>query len=243
MTSRSNFLGLVFCIFFVGCLSIGHAQSSTANAASSPAIVPNPSFSGFDSTTREANQLLIQGKLDEGLAKINPVLQSDPKNADALVVRGNIYSRKKNYDLAKADYTAFLQLVPQDPKATIVRFNLAELSFLQKKYDEARPGFDAIKTHEDWGDLAIYKVFLCDLLGGHEDVANKELDAFNQVGSKASYYFANAAWNLVHHKPDEARVWLLSIGRIYAPEKIELYSSSLKELGYLPLPAPPSAAQ
>jgi len=233
MTSRSNLLSLAFSLLFTGCISIGYAQPA-------PAVVPNPSPSSFDAATREANQLLIQGKLDEALAKINPVIQADPKNANAFLVRGNIYSRKKSYEEARADYDSFLQLAPQDPKAIIIKFNRAEVSFLQKKYDEARPGFDAIKTDEDWGDLAIYKVFLCDLLGGHEDVARKELDAFNQVGSKASYYFANAAWDLLHHKPEEARTWLLSIGRIYSPEKIELYSSSLKELGYLPLPAPPT---
>ena len=86
--------------------------------------------------------------------------------------------------------------------------------------------------------MASYKVFLCDLFGGREDLASKELDIFNQAGRNASYYFANAAWSLYHHKTDDGRDWLTQAMNIYAPNKCRLYAKSLVDLGYLPLPPP-----
>jgi hypothetical protein len=53
-----------------------------------------------------------------------------------------------------------------------------------------------------------------------------------------SYYFSNAAWDLVHKNLDDARGWLLSASRIYPPEKNQYYAQSLRDLGYLPIPAP-----
>jgi hypothetical protein len=89
------------------------------------------------------------------------------------------------------------------------------------------------------GDFASFKVLLCDLLAGHEDVAKREFDVFNQAGSNPSFYFGNVAWYVIHKQPDQARSWLVSGIQIYAPRKVYLYTSSLKDLGYLPLPPPP----
>jgi len=118
---------------------------------------------------------------------------------------------------------------------------MAEIKFMQKDYAGARPGFAEIQTDKtsDLGDLAGYKVFLCDLFGGNTDAAQKEFDAYNSVGSYASYYYANAAWSLFHHNPEDARSWLASAGNIYNQQKNRLYSKSLFDLGYLPLPLPP----
>jgi hypothetical protein len=109
---------------------------------------------------------------------------------------------------------------------------------MQKQYDVARPGFVALENDPDMGDFASYKVFLCDLFGGHPDVAKKELDAFDDVMGNPSYYFSNAAWSLVHKNTEEARSWLLSASRIYPPQKNVYYAQSLRDLGYLPLPQP-----
>jgi hypothetical protein len=126
-----------------------------------------------------------------------------------------------------------------DPKNDGLRYDLADLKFKQRQFDDARSAFVPLQDNHDSGisDLVRYKIFLCDLLGGHDDVASKELDAFNQVGSNASYYLGNAAWNLVHKKPEEAKTWLVSASHIYSESKQLRYASTLKEMGYLPLPS------
>jgi hypothetical protein len=90
------------------------------------------------------------------------------------------------------------------------------------------------------GDFATYKVFLCDLFAGHEDVAKAELDAFNKKGEGAGYYFANAAWALYHKDIEKGRYWLEYAASIYEsvnPKKFTNYGESLRYFGYLPLPA------
>jgi len=211
-------------------------------APNSPPVSAIPDQPPADPVTlllRQAFQLVQQKQFDAALDKVNAALQVAPKNSDAYGLRGNIYAQKGLWDQAWKDYHAALQF---DGKNTKMRFNLAEIDFMQKKYDDARPGFLALEEDSDFGDLAAYKVFLCDLFGGHEELAAKELDAFNQVGSNASYYFANATWSLYHHKTEDGRGWLTSAVSIYALNKFKLYATSLVELGYLPLP-PPSQKQ
>jgi hypothetical protein len=170
-------------------------------------------------------------ELDAALARSNEALQHSPSDVTEYERRGNIYGQQKQWDLAVKDYKRALEL---DSKSTPAMFNLAEVEFLQKNYDAARAGFAALQKDPELGDLASYKVFLCDLVGGHVDVAARELDAFNQVGSNASYYFANVAWSAAHEKTDETRDWLRSGLDIYSPTKVRQYTTSLIDLGYLP---------
>jgi tetratricopeptide (TPR) repeat protein len=185
---------------------------------------------------RDANDLLSKGDYDGALAKVTTVLQADPRSVSGYVLRGAIYTQKRMWAKAQSDYeTAHLI----NPHSNIVQFNLAEINFTRKLYDAARPGFVELESDpSDIGDLASYKVFLCDLFAGHEVLAAKELAAFNTVGSHASFYFANAAWDLFHHKVEDARGWLVSASNIYTPQKNGFYSASLRETGYLPLPPP-----
>lgn len=177
---------------------------------------------------------LMKGETDAALEKVNEVIKLDSQNKGAYLLRAGIYAQQQQWDKANDDYNVLLVM---DPENVVVRFNLAELNFMQKKYDAARPGFVEVEPDKDLGDFAAYKVFLCDLFGAHEAAAAKELAAINAVGGNPSYYFGNAAWDLVHNKPQDAAEWLKSAARIYAdaPKKFASYTSCLKDLGYLPL--------
>jgi tetratricopeptide (TPR) repeat protein len=182
----------------------------------------------------ESYQDFMKGRLEVALDKVNKVIQLDSQNKQALLLRGAIYAAQKQWDKADYDYQVALVI---DPDNVILKFDLADLKFMQKKYDDARSGFVEIQSDKDLGDFATYKVFLCDLLGAHEDVAARELEAFDRVGGNPSYYFANAAWDLVHNKTGDAAGWLKSAKYIYAdsPKKFATYTASLTSLGYLPL--------
>ncbi len=216
------------------------AGSPLSRAQSEPTANPAPAASPADANLqalRDAYQLQVDNKLDDAIAKISGVIKADPKNLTAYVLRASVYVQKKQWDLAEQDFQAAAQV---DPNNLTVKFNLANIKFVQKQYDMARPGFVELANDPDVGDLAAFKIFLCDLFGAHDDAAAKELAAFNDVGSKPSYYFANAAWALFHKKTEDARGWLASAANIYAPQKNSLYASSLVDLGYLPLPPPPA---
>ena len=173
------------------------------------------------------------------LSNLSQAIQLKPDSAFAYLLRGSLYTQKKNFPAAEADFAAAYKI---DPNNVVIKFNLSELKFMQKKYDEARTGFFPLQKDSDMGDFAIYKVFLCDLFGGHEDLAKKELDAINTKGDDASYYFGNAAWDLYHKNTADARTWLVSASHIYDMKKFSTYGESLNYLGYLPLPPPKDAS-
>lgn len=184
--------------------------------------------------------MIRSGDFDGAMVKVNPIIQADPRNITAYILRGQIYTHQKALDKAANDFQSAHLIDPANP---IANFDLAESKFTQKSYDAARIGFAELAKDPTTfiGDLAAYKVYLCDLLGNHPDVAAKELDAFNKTESHPSYYYSNAAFALVNHKPEDARGWLASAARIYTPQKNSLYAKSLSDLGFLPLPPPPPA--
>jgi hypothetical protein len=226
------------------------APGDTATPPSAPAPAPatgnpaSPVMADAGSSDpsipmlRNAMQLMRENKFDDAITQISAAMKANPKNITSYVFRGTIYSQRKMWPQAQQDFNAALQI---DPVNVAVKFNLAEINFMQKRYDLARTGFAVLQDNPeagglDLGDLARYKVFLCDLLGGHEDVAAKELAVFNDAGSKPSYYFSNAAWDFAHHQPTEAAGWLGSAINIYSPQKNNLYSQTLRDLGYIPMP-------
>jgi hypothetical protein len=145
-----------------------HFPFIVTNAPESQAISPPPARGSLAQPQvdpvhlllQQAFQLLEQKQFDAALDKVNVALQAAPKNEDAYGLRGNIYAEKKLWDQAEKDYQTGLQI---DGKNVQIKFNLAEIQFMQKKYDDARPGFAALEQNSNMGDLATYKVFLCDL--------------------------------------------------------------------------------
>ena len=230
---------------------VGYAQQPGTNSAPSPSsIIPAISPAATNNVTaaapptlpgklKEALDLLVGGQIDQALASVNQALAMDQKSLRGYLIRGEIYTIKEQWDLAQKDYETAGQI---DPRDVVVKFNLADLKFRKKEYDPAREAFVAIENDPDYGDLSSYKVFLCDLQAGREDVANKELSAFEEAASKPSYFFSHVAWSAAHHKTEDARGWLDSALKIYSATKINLYATTLKNLGYLPLP-PAAGAQ
>jgi hypothetical protein len=196
--------------------------------SSSPSQSTPPSVSPPDSKSDTPLDPAKLEQLDAEVEDAAAILKKDPSNVVAYLQRGNAYGNERRWDLARSDYQKALAV---DPKCTTASFNLSEMEFMQGHYDTARPGFLAIVNNTDYGDLAKYRVFLCDLFGGHEQAAAKELAVFNEVGSEASYYFANVAWSLYHKKPD-SQSWWKSATEIFAPQKVNLYAKPLIDLGY-----------
>lgn len=206
-------------------LATNSATSSTPLAISDADMPSGPTTIDLFA---KAAYFMEQKRYEDALQQVNDAVQADPQNPAAYSLRGDINAAMRRWDWAESDYQTALLLDGTNDK---LKFNLAEVEFVQQKYDAARAHFASLEQDSFLGDLAQYHVFLCDLLGGHQATAAKELDVFNEVGSNASYYFANAAWSLYHQKKDDAQDWLASASRIYSPTKYKLYADSLIRLG------------
>jgi len=242
----AHFRYFVFAVCASGLLlsATGRAQQLvTPNAPSATPAAASKAASSTLTTPADAAQKLIAeaikkvdaNNMDGALNDLSQAIKTNPSSTGAYVLRASIYCQKKLWPQAEDDFKTAAQIAPTN---VVLKFNLVEVKFMQKQYDAARPGFVALQKDPDMGDFASYKVFLCDLFGGHEAAAQKELDAFNDAMGNPSYYFSNAAWSLVHKNIDDARSWLVSASHIYPARKYAYYAQSLRDLGYLPIPEP-----
>ncbi len=213
-----------------------HAQAApgatNAPAATAPKA-PDVKVDPHSQALGEAMARMDANDVDGAIAKLTVAIQTNPKDSIPFVLRASAYCQKKMWAEAQADFKSAAQL---DPTNAVIQFNIVEVQFMQKHYDAARAGYAAIVKDPEMGDLAAYKVFLCDLLAGHEALAQKERDAFDSVNSRPSYYFSRAAWDLYHKNNDGARSWLTSVANIFPSAKITYYALPLKDLGWLPIP-------
>jgi tetratricopeptide (TPR) repeat protein len=254
MPARFRHLSLVLCALALLLCPLGRAQQlAPTNAPSSTAAAPAKAANSTLTSPADASQKMIADAIrrmnandaDGALNALSQAIKLNPNSTGAYVLRASIYCQKKLWPQAEDDFKAAARIAPTN---VVLKFQLVDVKFMQKQYDVARPGFVALEKDPDMGDFASYKVFLCDLFGGHEAAAKKELDIFNDVMGNPSYYFSNAAWSLVHKNLENARNWLLSASRIYPPSKNAYYAQSLRDLGYLPIPevgdkvTPPAAS-
>jgi len=245
MSPRFRYLSLLLGAASLFLSPPGHAQQVTTNAPGAILIPPaatNAPSSTLTSPTDAAKQMVGEAikrmnanDPDGAMNDLTQALKLNPNNTLAHVLRGSLYTQKKEWPQAEEDLKTASQI---DPTNVVLEFNVSEIKFIQKEYDAARPGFAKLDKNPDMGDYASYKVFLCDLFGGHEAAAKKELDAFNEAMDSPSYEFGNAAWDLTHKNLDDARTWLLRASRVYPLSKNNFYAKSLRDLGYLPIPGP-----
>ena len=212
----------IFLIFSPEC----YAQEPANNTNASPTPPSDVDELRIHKLKTEASDDLDNGKLDDALASVDAALQLDPHDASLYELRGSIYIQQKLWDRAEADYQSALQV---DPTAVSFKYKLADIKFLQKSYALARPGFHALESDPNLGELAKYKVFLCDILDFQDSSARRDLDALNAAPEKKqAYYFCNAVWDLFHKDRPGANKWLIEASHIFSSSEMDIYLSSLK---------------
>jgi tetratricopeptide (TPR) repeat protein len=241
---------LYLLLTFVVCAS-AQAQTnaaSPANAGAPPPVPPTTPDAGDANIPNDPAVPLLKKAyalmngpkkdLDAALALVDEAVKNNPKSNASLILRGGIYSQKKEWTSAENDFNAALAI---DPTNLVVKFNLAEIKFVQKQYAEARSRFLPLVHDKGMGDFANYKVYLCDLFGGNEIAAKQTLDGWDEE-TGPSFFWGTAAWDLVHKNTADARSWIASAIRIFPPTQNSFYAQSLVDLGYLPLPPAPAPA-
>ena len=209
------------------CVLFSQAQQSPTNSSSGAGNDLAQNAQTANDLLRKASDNVDSGNLDEALSSIDAALQLDSSNSQAYELRGSIYIQKKLWDRAEDDYLKALSI---DPSSVAFKYKLAEIKFLQQSFDIARIRFAALRNDPGLGDLAAYKVFLCDLQTGQEDLAASDLAQINRGEKKPSYYFCNAVWDMYHHKKKEANALFTAAADAYSDSVNDLYISSLKEL-------------
>ena len=225
------FLFLVCLVGFVGC---GKKESRLGEVSTPKPKMEEPLPEDPEERHKvayiQAAQAFSRNDLEGALISLDISDQAKPKQAGNANLRGAIYTRKRDWVKAEESFRLALQLQPDLPMA---QFNLGEVLFLNNKYPEAREKFQIFLNSQPKNDLGLYKMYLCDLLGGNSSKANDYLRTLKPDPMSPIYYFAKAAE--AFHRGDKvaATEFVSSAYRIYPPDANSTFADSLVEKGYL----------
>jgi tetratricopeptide (TPR) repeat protein len=184
----------------------------------------------YRATYVKAAQAFSRNDLDGALAALELSDQAKPNQASNANLRGAIFTRKRDWAKAEEAFRLALKLQPDLPMA---QFNLGEVLFLNNKYPEAREKFQIFINSQPSNDLGLYKIYLCDLLGGNTSKANSFLDSLKPSPNSPIYYFSKAAEAFHRNDKVVATEFVTSAYRIYPPDANSTFADSLVEKGYL----------
>ena len=106
------------------------------------ALVPAGSSLKPNAQLNEAINFQRLEKTDDAIAMLDKLLESDPKNYDALMTLGNIHRINEKFDDAIKAYDRALAIVPEATKANWRAFYHRGIAYQQlDKWDKAEPDF------------------------------------------------------------------------------------------------------
>lgn len=213
---------------------IGAAKGGAAGSAGEAG---SPSISSGESAEDKykvayvrSAQAFARNDLDGAIKFLDAADQAKPNQANNANLRGAIYTRQRDWVRAEAAFRESLRLQPDMPMA---QFNLGEVLFLNNKYSEARERFQIFLNSEPKNDLGIYKIYLCDLLGGNQAKASEFLSQLQPNPSSPLFYFSKAAEAFAKQNKTTGMEFVNSAYRIYPPDANATFADSLVEKGYL----------
>ena len=225
-------LGLALAILWAGCgkKSEGKVLNTAEAEAKRTDDLPTDPEEKFKVTYVRAAQAFARNDLETALKFLEMAEQAKPNQANSVNLRGAIYTRKRDWAQAQNAFEEALKLQPDLPMA---QFNLGEVLFLNNKYKEARDRFQIFLNSQPKNDLALYKIFLCDLFGDQKSKAEEFLATLQPNPGSPIYYFSKAAEAFIKGDKNAGMEFVASAYRIYPSEANATFADSLVEKGYL----------
>lgn len=198
--------------------------------------LPEEQRKEFAKNFGEAVRFFQQKRIFECLEALREAEKIFPNSAELLNLRGSCYVEMRAFDKASA---AFEEAIKISPKNNSIRFNIAEVLFVTKKWKEALGLFEQILKEMPQGNMSLarlveFKILLCKKkLGQHEEVLILA-EKYDYQDDSPYYYYAQAA--LAYDKEDllEAEQWLARARRIFSdPNVTAPWQDTLVEYGYI----------
>jgi len=227
-------VGWILAVALVGGLTAcgkkeGSGANSGGDAQKSDALPTDPE-ERFKVAYVRAAQSFSRNDLTNAVQLLEIAEQAKPGQANTANLRGAVFTRQRDWPKAQAAFEEALKLQPDLPMA---QFNLGEVLFLNGKYEEAREKFQIFVNNQPKNDLGLYKIYLCDLLGGNPAKAQDFLKSLEPDPLSPLYYFSKAAEAFARGDKAQAMEFVGSAYRIYPPDANATFADSLVEKGYL----------
>ena len=223
-------------LFEVGWLQQQPGQQRTALQLLSPEERASGAKAMAQSQLEQAQQAYEQRDFDRAANLAEQADATQPDQPAILNLRGEILLEQGKFSEAEQIFSKALKI---DGKFREAQFNLADVPFRQKDYEKARERFQALLKQTPGGDknqasqLINFKIFMTYLLEGKDTRAQSIREQFQFSGDTPALYYAEAAWEFKHGKPDTANDWITSARKIYPLASNAAYGAGFYDLGWL----------
>lgn len=172
----------------------------------------------------DGKRLLMEHRIDDALAKLAAA------EAEVHNLRGACFVERRDFALAKESYEKAAGLQPENPS---IRFNLAEVDFVQKNWREAEKQFSDVKPMLPAGnarmaELVDLKLMICREKQGAALNPPAEPDSTSPLGH---YSEAVAAFSKGDAKT--ADFLLAEVRRLFDAKTLAPWNDTMVEAGYL----------
>jgi len=191
----------------------------------------NPPISmDYQKAYQDAAETFQKGDYEGALKLIEKADQIQANVAPGYNLRGAIYTKMLKYPEAERDFQKAYEL---DPKFLLPLFNLGEVAFLQKNYEESHKRFDYFVEKNGSNDLAEFKLFLCDLLGGKTEKAEKSVKDTSPSPMTPLLFYMKAAVQFQKGNEPAALEEIQSAVNVYPVGQNNAFAETFIDLGWL----------
>jgi len=166
-------------------LSTAAAQQTAPDPAADPLLMQRRLAMVLRQSTQHYEASEYQAALDRLASLQGPAGQ----DLSVLNLRGAILTKLGKHDEAAE---LFRSILATDPDYFPAAFNLGEVEFLRGNYAGALEVFQGMRRRDPRNELVRFKVFLCQLLLGQEEDAQKTAKGLIPAGGTPAWYYAQA---------------------------------------------------
>jgi len=226
-------------------LSPLHAQEVKADAPVQPELLPNQqAFLNVPEEERKefakhfgnATRFYQQKRIFECLDAVSEAEAIFSQTAEFMNLRGSCYVEMRAFDKAIVAFNEALKIAP---KNVSIRFNVGEVLFVTKQWQQAHDIFQEIlrevpENNRALSRLVEFKIMLCKLKLGQKDEFTILAQKYDYQDDSPYYYYAQAALAYEKNELLEAEEWLGRANRIFQnPNIIAPWQDTLVEFGYI----------
>ncbi len=183
-----------------------------------------------------ASRFFQQKRIFECLDAVSEAEAVFSQSAELMNLRGSCYVEMRAFEKAMAAFNEALKIAP---KNTSIRFNVGEVFFVTKQWQQAHDIFLEVLREIPPSNTALsrlveFKLLLCKIKLGLKDEFTILAQKYDYQDDSPYYYYAQAA--LAYEKKDllEAEEWLGRANRIFQdPNVIAPWQDTLVEFGYI----------
>lgn len=163
----------------------------------------------------------------EALAALSPALQANPRNVEAINLKGAILTKQKKYDEA---FTCYNEALKTSPAFFPARYNVGALLALRQQWDAATDYYRNLLIDQPNNELVEYKLLLLLLHQNADPELQAKLFATDLPTNTPAWYYAKASRLYKKGDAKEAAKYLEVAKNIYG-DKIEIFQEELDESG------------